>query len=60
MLLLIVWTPLPVDLTGGLGFPKEMCISTEESAAGLMLRLDEMTVSNSGQFVDYTGKVLPW
>jgi NAD(P)-dependent dehydrogenase (short-subunit alcohol dehydrogenase family) len=42
------------EMTGGRG------ISVEESAAGLLARMDELTVENSGTFVHQDGTALPW
>jgi NAD(P)-dependent dehydrogenase (short-subunit alcohol dehydrogenase family) len=42
------------DMTGGTG------VSAEESASGLIARLDELSLANSGQFWHAEGYALPW
>lgn len=43
------------DMTGGTGH-----LTAEESAAGLIARLDEQTMENTGRFVHQSGEVLQW
>ena len=43
------------DMTGGEGF-----IDTPEAAAGLLQRIDELTLENSGGFWHSNGEELPW
>ena len=42
------------DMTGGRGVP------VAESAAGLIRRMDELTMTNSGSFLHANGERLPW
>jgi len=42
------------DMTGGRG------VSTQDSAAGLIARMDELTMQTSGTFWHAEGYVLPW
>jgi len=42
------------NMTGGNG------ISTEESAAGLIQRIDELNLENTGTFWHANGEILPW
>ena len=43
------------DMTSGQGH-----ISADESAAGLIARLDELTLERSGSFVHQNGETMPW
>ena len=43
------------EMTGGRGL-----VSSEDAALGLMARLDELTMANSGTFWHANGEVLPW
>lgn len=43
------------DMTGGSGL-----IEVDEAAAGLIARLDELTVAETGTFVHQNGERLPW
>jgi NAD(P)-dependent dehydrogenase (short-subunit alcohol dehydrogenase family) len=43
------------DMTGGTG-----SLDAEESVRGLLARIDELTVENSGRFVRFSGEELPW
>lgn len=43
------------EMTGGTGH-----LSAAESAAGLLERMDELTLESSGIFVHQSGEVLPW
>jgi len=43
------------DMTGHHGL-----IDAEESAAGLLARIDELTLANSGRFLHMNGDSLPW
>jgi NAD(P)-dependent dehydrogenase (short-subunit alcohol dehydrogenase family) len=43
------------DMTGGSGD-----VSTDESAAGLVARLDELTLAQTGTFWHANGQALPW
>jgi NAD(P)-dependent dehydrogenase (short-subunit alcohol dehydrogenase family) len=43
------------DMTHGQGL-----IDAPESAAGILARLDELTLDNSGTFWHQNGQVLPW
>ena len=43
------------DMTAGTGH-----IDTDESAAGLIERVDELTLETSGSFVHQSGELLPW
>ena len=43
------------DMTGHSGL-----IDADESAAGLLDRIDELTPENSGNFWHVNGEVLPW
>jgi NAD(P)-dependent dehydrogenase (short-subunit alcohol dehydrogenase family) len=42
-------------LTGGTG-----SIDVDESVRGLLCRIDELTLENSGRFLHQNGEVLPW
>ncbi len=43
------------DMTGGQGF-----VDTSHSATGLLARIDELNLDNSGSFWHADGEVLPW
>lgn len=43
------------DMTGGGGM-----IGPEESARGLLARIDELSLENSGRFLHQNGETLPW
>jgi NAD(P)-dependent dehydrogenase (short-subunit alcohol dehydrogenase family) len=43
------------DMTGGNGD-----VSADESAAGLIARMDEATLADTGSFVHANGTQLPW
>jgi NAD(P)-dependent dehydrogenase (short-subunit alcohol dehydrogenase family) len=43
------------DMTGGNGM-----VEASESAAGLIARIDELTLENSGRFLHMNGEALPW
>ena len=51
--------PGVVDTDFAKGVPIPM-ISPEESASAVISRIDEFSLDDSGSFVDYTGKRLPW
>ena len=51
--------PGVVDTDFAKGVPVPM-IQADESAAAVIARIEEFTVEDSGTFVDYTGKPLPW
>ena len=42
-----------------MGGPKAP-LQTGESVAGILARIDEQTLEESGRFVDYAGHTLPW
>ena len=42
-----------------MGGPKAP-LQTSESVAGILARIDEQTLEESGRFVDYAGQSLPW
>ena len=42
-------------LSGGLGM-----IEAEESARGLLRRIDELRLETTGRFLHQNGEVLPW
>ena len=42
-----------------MGGPKAP-LQTAESVAGILARIDEQTLEESGRFVDYAGRTLPW
>eukprot|EP00697_Spironema_sp_BW2_P006960 gnl/Spiro4/21150_TR10323_c0_g1_i1.p2 gnl/Spiro4/21150_TR10323_c0_g1~~gnl/Spiro4/21150_TR10323_c0_g1_i1.p2 ORF type:complete len:240 (+),score=75.55 gnl/Spiro4/21150_TR10323_c0_g1_i1:40-720(+) len=46
------------DMTARWGHDE--CISTETSVTGQIQRIRELTVDNSGRFLNYDGTVLPW
>jgi NAD(P)-dependent dehydrogenase (short-subunit alcohol dehydrogenase family) len=43
------------DMTGGHGM-----IEADESARGLIARIDELTLANTGRFLHQNGQMLPW
>jgi hypothetical protein len=43
------------EMTGGQG-----AIDTDESAAGLLQRIDELDVGTTGRFLHADGTALPW
>ena len=43
------------DMTGHQGF-----MDPQESAAKLLLRLEELTLENTGRFLHASGEELPW
>ena len=51
--------PGVVDTEFAKGVPVPM-ITPEESASAVISRIEEFTTEDSGSFVDYTGKPLPW
>ncbi|MDA8090771.1 MAG: hypothetical protein M0Z61_11230 [Nitrospiraceae bacterium] len=44
----------------GLSMPAAATISTEESVAGIMARLDGLKDEDSGKFISYEGREIPW
>ena len=42
-----------------MGGPKAP-LQTTESVAGILARIDEQNLDESGRFVDYAGHTLPW
>ncbi|MBM3394912.1 MAG: SDR family NAD(P)-dependent oxidoreductase, partial [Betaproteobacteria bacterium] len=43
------------EMTGGQGL-----LEADESAVGLLERIDELQIETSGRFVRYNGEGLPW
>lgn len=41
-------------------FGHDGCITTEESAKGILARADELSLANSGSFWHQNGQILPW
>lgn len=47
------------DMTAGFGHGPHM-VTPPDAAAGLLARIDELTLSSSGRFLHANGEVLPW
>jgi len=35
-------------------------IDVEQSVSGMIKVIDQLSIENSGKYIDYAGKIIPW